>query len=647
MFILTNLNCFCIIYRGEGAMSKNFYLYSVFIFFILTAGVFAKDSPKDLYLKGKESHFNGKYEEAIFYFKESLSLNPNYAEPLLELAKIYDELELYDYSYDYLTKAAFLTNNTDMTIYLADIETKLGRYDTAEKKYKDILSRNPLEIRASNGLANIYLRTNRKILAKKSLDEILKKDHKNFSALSKLAKYYEDIDLNKAENYYVANVENNSLNPDSYLEYSIFCFNNGMIIKAIDNVKTAVTISDKSIYKKYYAKYLLFMNRGDEALKLFKEILKNEGEVNYLSYYHLAYCYYLLSDFDNAKLSIKRATGLRGDDETSQYFLNYLLINKYDVDDESRKNVSDNLFSKAVAFKRESKYDLFINNLKESIRVNPKNVAARLELADYFKSSGYFERYLNELKVAAIFSEDEELSDKIELVENSIGYKLENDWKIKQYDVKNDVTIIPIFIKNEINNQHYNFSKIYARLLQDISYENHKFEIKLFDEEEYSTPDKIRVSKKENSPYYLDLYAKEEGNSVSASLNFLNSESAEIIKNYQTYQMGNDRLLITANNLVKKLAQDVPFRAHILKIIGDKALINSGKRSSVKLRTNLIILKNKKYNIDLNRAKFIYNNTDVKGGATVVKVDENISEIIIRDNDYFKDIDVGDIVIVK
>ncbi|HQJ05685.1 MAG TPA: tetratricopeptide repeat protein, partial [Spirochaetota bacterium] len=304
-------------------MSKNFYLYSVFILFILTAGVFAKDSPKDLYLKGKESHFNGKYEEAIFYFKESLSLNPNYAEPLLELAKIYDELELYDYSYDYLTKAAFLTNNTDMTIYLADIETKLGRYDTAEKKYKDILSRNPLEIRASNGLANIYLRTNRKILAKKSLDEILKKDHKNFSALSKLAEYYEDIDLNKAESYYVANVENNSLNPDSYLEYSIFCFNNGMIIKAIDNVKTAVTISDKSIYKKYYAKYLLFMNRGDEALKLFKEILKNEGEVNYLSYYHLAYCYYLLSDFDNAKLSIKRATGLRGDDETSQYFLNY------------------------------------------------------------------------------------------------------------------------------------------------------------------------------------------------------------------------------------------------------------------------------------------------------------------------------------
>jgi len=628
-------------------MNKIFYLYILSFFFILNAGVSAKDSPSDLYLKGKEYYFNGKYEDAIYYFKESLSLNPNYTDPLIELAKIYDELELYDYSYDYLTKAALLSNNPDLIIYLADIETKLGRYDTAEKKYKDILANNPLEIRASNGLANIYLQTNRKILAKKSLDEILKKDDKNYSALSKLAKYYEDVDLNKAENYYIANVENNSLNPDSYLEYSIFCFNNGMIIKAIENIETAVKISEKSIYKKYYAKYLLFMNRGDEALKLYKEILKNEGEVNYLSYYHLAYCYYLLSDFDNAKLSIKRATGLREDDEASQYFLNYLLINKYEVDDDTRKNVSENLLSKAVVFKKASKYDLFINNLKESIRVNPKNVTARLELADYFKSTGYFERYLNELKVAKIFSNDDALADKIELVENSIGYKLENDWKIKQYDIKNDVSIIPIFIKNEINNQHYNFGKIYARLLQDISYENHKFEIKLFDEEEYSTPDKIRVSKKEKSPYYLDLYAKEDGNSISVSLNFLNSESAEIIKNYQTYQMGNDRMLITANNLIQKLALDVPFRAHILKIIGDKALINSGKRASVKLKTDLIILKNKQYNIDLNRAKLIYNTADVKGSATIIKIDENISEIRIKDNDYFKDIDVGDIVIVK
>lgn len=628
-------------------MSKNFYLYSVLILFILNAGVSAKDSPKDLYLKGKEYYFNGKYEDAIYYFKESLSLNPNYTDPLLELAKIYNELELYDYSYDYLTKAASLSNNPDHIIYLADIETKLGRYDTAEKKYKDILAKNPLEIKASNGLANIYLQTNRKILAKKSLDEILKKDNKNYSALSKLAKYYEDIDIDKAENYYVTNVENNSLNPDSYLEYSIFCFNNGMIIKSIDNIKTAVKISDKAVYKKYYAKYLLFMNRGDEALKLYKEILKNEGEINYLSYYHLAYCYYLLSDFDNAKLSIKRATGLRDDDETSSYFLNYLLINKYDVDDETRKKVSENLLTKASAFKKASKYDLFVNNLKESIRVNPKNVAARLELADYFKSTGYYERYLNELKVAANFSTDTALYDKIELVENSIGYKLEDDWKVKQYDIKTDSAIIPIFIKNEINNQHYNFGKIYARLLQDISYENHKFEIKLFDEEEYSTPDKIRVSKTEKSPYYLDLYVKEEGNSVLASLNFLNSESAEIIKKYQTYQMGNDRLLITANNLIQKLSEDVPFRAHIVKIMGDKALINLGKRSSVKLKTNLNILKNKEYNIDLNRAKFIYNTTDVKGSATIVKIDENVSEIRIKDNDYFKDIDVGDIVIVK
>ena len=41
-----------------------------------------------------------------------------------------------------------------------------------------------------------------------------------------------------------------------------------------------------------------------------------------------------------------------------------------------------------------------------------------------------------------------------------------------------------------------------------------------------------------------------------------------------------------------------------------------------------------------------YKNFNIKGNAIVVKVDENIAEIKFKDNDFFRDIDIGDFVIL-
>jgi tetratricopeptide (TPR) repeat protein len=107
-------------------------------------------------------------------------------------------------------------------------------------------------------------------------------------------------------------------------------------------------------YQRYYGKYLLFINKGDEALEVFKKLSLNSSEVNYLTYYHLGYSYYLLSDYDNAKYSFNKALALRDDDETTGFFLNQLLINFFPVNDTDKIKRSKYYYDKAMRAKKKS-----------------------------------------------------------------------------------------------------------------------------------------------------------------------------------------------------------------------------------------------------------------------------------------------------
>jgi tetratricopeptide (TPR) repeat protein len=603
-------------------------------------------SAVEYYNKGKEAFYSENYNEAIFNYQKALEINPNYVEPLLDLSKLYFEIENYDYSFSFISRALKLAPlNDNLVIFSANIDVKLNRYEIAEGKYKKILEKNPLNLDAYNGLANLYLLTNRKILAKNSIDQILKTDPANFNAIAMLAKYYEGTDNQKAEKYYLMNIEANSLNPDSHFMYSVFCFKKNDLKKAVELIKTAINIKNRLNYRRYYGKYLLYLNQGDESLSVFKDILKDD--VSYINYFHLAYSYYLISDYKQAVTSLRKAVNLRDDDEASGFLLNQVLENKFPVDDQARIERSDYFYKKSLKSKQESSIDLYLFNLKEAIRLYPKNINARMELAGYYYSINLPERYIRELQVASKYTDDKNLKDRIDIEQNRISYKLGDDWDINQYTLAQDIYTIPVFIINEINNPHYNFERIYSRMISEMAYENLKYDLVIFDEKSYPVSEKLKIAKDKKSPFYVDLYAVEEVNSVDVSLRLINSNNNVLIKEYKTFQIGNDKSILSANSVLKKFASDIPFRCHIVKIKNDVAVINAGRRSGLKLKDNFIILANGEYPIEIDRARFIYSPENVKGSASIIRLDENIAEIKFKDNDIFKNINIDDIVIFK
>ena len=155
----------------------------------------------------------------------------------------------------------------------------------------------------------------------------------------------------------------------------------------------------------------------------------------------------------------------------------------------------------------------------------------------------------------------------------------------------------------------------------------------------------MNISKDKKSPFYLELNAKEFINSLEITLILKNSLNNEVIREYSVYQLANNRLILSANTLLQKLDMDIPFKAHILKISNNKAIINAGRKSGIKLKDAFYIIANKDYMIEMKRANLIYSREDIKGTAIVVRVDENISEINYKENGFFKDIDVDDIIV--
>ncbi|MCG8570557.1 MAG: tetratricopeptide repeat protein [Spirochaetes bacterium] len=613
---------------------------------LLLFGLFINaENPVSLYKMGKTAYFEEKYEEAIYYLKKALDINPNYLDALVELGHIYYDMEQYQYAYQYIKDVLKLSGDKEEhVIFSADIDVKLKKYKQGEEKYQKIIHNNPLNLDAYNGLANLYLETDRKIMAIKTLKDILTKQPENFKALYLSAQYYEEADTKKAEDYYLKNIHYNSLNPDAYFYYSVFLFQQDQIPKAIDHIKTAIDIKDNSKYQTYYGKYLLHLDEGDKALAIFEKMIRKKP-ANFLDFFHLANANILISQYDRALTFLQKAMNLRDDDEVSFLVYDKILLDHYPVDHDKRKKRARQYYLQAMNYKKDALFDLYLFYLKQAIRIYPKNTDARLELAQYFKANNFPERYIRELKIIKQYTDDIDVKDRIEIEELKILNKLGDSWKVSQYTVTSDIYEIPLFVRKNIENSHFNFETIYADYFKTISFDQKRFVIADYSDQEYSEFKQMQIAKQHFSPLYLLLEVQEDHNSLDIELKLINAYNNQELKVYSSYQVGNNRIIKSISSLLRNVDQDIPFRAHILKISGNMALINSGRRGGIQLKDKFLILKNTTYSLEDSRINWLFEDSDIKGTAIVVKVDENIAQIRFKDKDFFKDIDIDDVII--
>ncbi len=625
-------------------MSKLFTI--IFLLLLLTCNLIYSNTAVDYYNQANRDFFLEEYNEAIDNLMRAIEINPNYIDAILLLAKIHYLNNNFDYAFNYANRAMRLSSTSrDVILFVAAIEIKLQRYSDAEAKYRQVLQNDPLNAEAQNGLSEIYLLTGNAIMARRTLEQILNRDSTNFTANLLMAKYYEDINSAQAIQYYENNIRLNSLNPDSFYTYSVYLYKIGEFQKAYIHINTAMQISNKPNYKNFYAKLLLSLNRPDQSVEIFRSLLGNDNDN--LVFYHLSFGYLMKGDFEQAISSLNRSLLLRSDDEIAARFYDSLLIEHLNGSDNRRISRSLQHYRTAMENKRGSNLDLYIFYLKESLRINPRNVESRIELANYYLSKNFPERYIRELSIVKQYTNDRSILDRIEIESSRISYRLGDDWELNQYQVPVMQYKIPLFINVNIENQHYKIESIAAYLLQRISYDKQNFVIEVYDDSTYNRAQKRNIALSLKSPFYFIFSADDNNRLTTLSLSSYNSNNNELIKNYRAVRQGNNRLVLSATSLSDQIADDIPFRARIIGIKDNRALINAGRYSGLRLRDRFIVLSNREYQIEFARGKYIYNDNDVKGSGLLIKLDENIAEIRLNERGFFREINIDDIIIFE
>ncbi len=616
----------------------------ILILFSLTC-LYSK-SAIDWYNEARKYYFLEEYNNAIISLKESLNINPNFEEPIKLLAEIYYLNGEYNYAFIYINRALKLAkNNYETLLFTADIESKLGRFTDAESKYREILQYDPLNNSARNGLADIYLSSGKSHLAKRTIDEVLSGDLKNYKANMLLAKYFEKIDQKKANEYYEYNIKFNSLNSDAFYDYAIFLYKTKNYHKSLEMIQTALKISKRDIYNTMYAKVLLVLNRPDESLNIFRGLLNKESD--YLIFYHIGICYNMQGNFQKAIEALKKSLNLRSDNEIVARLYDILIIDNLQITNRSILDRGEYYYDFAMSNKKSANFDLYLYYLKESLRINPSGVIPRIELANYYLSKKYPERYINELKIASQYTNDKNIKDKIEVESTRISYKLGDSWGLNQYRTPNTIYTIPLFINYDINNRHFRFESYAASIFKTASIDYPGFIVELFDEKEYTRQEKAIIASENSCPFYIDFFATENDNSVNLKIKLYNRVNFEQIVEHSAMRQGNNRVVLSAKNLAAEFAKFIPFRSKIVKISNNRAIINAGRYNNLKLKDRLLVIQNKNYPIEFKRSRFIYNKEDIKGYATIIKLDENISEVLLSEQGFFKKINIDDILIIE
>lgn len=619
------------------------FLYSLLLIFIISFSIYA--GPIDLYEEGNSAYMQNDYKKAVYYYTEALKINPNYTEVHVKLAKLYYEIDNFDYAILSIRNAIKLQpNNKDIIIFTAEIETALGQFQKAENRLMQIVKGDPLNLHAYNALSNIYMQTGREMLGRKTLQDVLKADSTNFTALQSLGRYYENIDKAKAETYYQKNVEYNSLNSEGFFDYSLFLFKQKDFAKAMEYIKLALSIKESNKYYSYLGKYYLYISNGDKALDTFRIIL-DSGDFSSIDYYHIAVAYHMISNYSDSFFNFNRALRLRDDDEIADIFISSLLYNYFEISSEGRKNYSNKYYNIAMQAKNDSLFSIYHHYLTESIRLYPKNIKSRNEIASYYKRNRYPKRYFNELLVMSQYSDELQLKDKIEIEKNKNFYTVGSDWGIEQYEVQLDYFEIPLFVEENVENYHFGFNTVFGTLLEKLSYQRMKYEIHVFADEDYRNDRMMQIAEDLKSPFYLYLQSDEDSTSVSLKLTLNNSLNNMKIKELSTFQSGNNKVITSANTLLSLLDKEIPMKSTLLKIKGNRAVINGGRLSGIQLEDQIIILDRKHYPIELTRGRYLVDSSDIKAHGTVVKVDENISEVVFKERSFFSEVDVKDMVL--
>ncbi|MBN2656901.1 MAG: hypothetical protein JXR86_07555 [Spirochaetales bacterium] len=614
------------------------------VFFILTGfSLFGQSAIEYNRLGDKKLAENDVYS-ALEYFSRSVEQNPRYHQSLYGMANAYFRLEEYEAADFYIGLA--LEKSGENLVYLnlqGRIDIGLGELEKAAEVFDSILIKEPYNMTARLGLAEIDLIENRFSEAEERyLGSLTISPESRRALLSLLLLYDTKGDFSKGDRILETLNRVYTYDPDVKLAAAQHYYRSGELDKAEDSALTLFSINPSSSdVRPLLARIYLEKDEAEKSIGFLEEQLKSERTdlgLRYLlavSYSRIGRITESLHNFDYI---LKNAPY----DEISRMAAENLAV-KNRLESKIEEYASYH-FSKGQQWEKNFRYDKALIEYRRGLKIDPTSVTGRLLYADIFKLRGQAGKYLDILNLLTWngYDDPDFLASKMQfehLKEESVA----GDWAVDQFYLVKDRYKLDLYIrKPDIKTEH---SVAEQYIAEYFNYELEKYEWLDTPEEAViinGESDAYRLSHKSGSQYYVILDFFESSRIFTLNVSLYLSRTGVLMDRYTVIRAGNEKLSDSVSLSSSYLSRFLPVRGNIVNVNDGKALINLGELDGIKVEDRFLIGRKGQVRYISEEPWYEIPDQDKLGLLTVTALDEAVAECSYENPGFFELLNPGD-----
>ncbi|MGO9409652.1 MAG: tetratricopeptide repeat protein [Spirochaetia bacterium] len=612
------------------------------------ASAFAQDA-RASYEEGLRAQATEDYALAVEKFKEALSANPNYVEPMAGLAQAFLAMGEYDEAYKYVAMARVNDrNNPDLAVLEGRI--KVGQGDTAAARslFNAVLADQPNNSEARMGLSEADIADGRMRTALSGYTQTLKLAPESTRAILSLAQLSDELgDYASAAKYYELALKSHSSDPHVQLAAARWYARTGDFSTAEKHAQVALSLAPtmdqaRSLLGEIY----LQTNRPTDAANVLHDVVTANRD-DYLAWYALGLAYRSSKDVGRALPSFSSGLGVRPEDEVARIAMENTAIDALPMDDAQRKTMAAFHLTQGQAQEDRNFLDRALAEYRRALLLDPTSRDARVAYARIFRTEGFPDKYLSELSVLAkLGTPDTFVQDEIESLNSSLADSISRAWGYDQHNLERKRYVIPVYTIPARN-----------RLLHTLASDDltRYFAFLLGGDGPIMVPegsvlatgfdDAFRKARAGSSDYFIVLHVDEADRSFSATADMYLSRTAALIGSFNAFRTGNDRVRDAFLKLGGQVAAVLPPRATLLVRKFDQGLIDLGSFQGLKKGDTMVIVRKGRVRLNPDTPGLSFDAKDVVGDFIATGVDEGVSEGTVRIRGYFDYVNPGDQVV--
>jgi len=632
------------------------------LFLIITLTIlpgYSQTEIQKIFFSGLEKENKGDYLGAIFIYREILDKNKYFLDAKIALARCYYKTGNLTESKK-LLQEAIVQDNKNITAYtlLGKVCIALGEYEKAQEVFTTSLQIDPANIETRYGLADLYRVRGDYKKAVEVYQEILKIYPQDVWTYIHLGTSYTRMgELDRAGGFFRKAVSLDSQSPWTHINLARHYYHMGVYYSEIDPSSSA-SFFDASLYEaqtalkiqsdlpqafNIQAKVHFFKKDYTSSIKADLALI-DLGEKDYTIPYRIGYCYEMLGELKKAEEFYFKALRARIDDEITRFRLEQVVLSLHreNLSHPVRVELAGYNSEKAEYYLERYSMDRAFYHYRRAVQLNPVNPDYRLKLAELYRIKDLYELYLHELRDIirdTLDVDTVDINDRIEIYEAHVQKSLASRWNVNQYledssspeyipKTKIRVAVLNGFFTDYIKEDfiHLGFSKSFSQMLSSILALSPGVEVIEGKEEVKNEKEALKQALTLNADYYLTGVIKETTDSLWVEVNLHSGINGRLLNQFKTYFTGNDRVHNSVFSISSRVNEVLPLYGLIVRLRGDRALINLGFSHGVKEDMVFNILRKGGLKKDPQTGEFRIDPEVILGKLTITKTDERVSE---------------------